>query len=140
MLELADVEVPSEFQGTSFLPLLRGYTPKGWQQSMYYRYWMNEATHNVAAHYGVRTKRYKLIYYYYDGLRQAGVEQGVADIPGVVIEELGSEPEWELFDLDQNPQELNNVYADPTYASVVDDLSNELERLQRYFGDEPYER
>ena len=32
---------------------------------MYYRYWMHNGNdHHVPAHYGVRTERYKLIYYY----------------------------------------------------------------------------
>ena len=39
---------------------------------MYYRYWMHAAHHNVCAHYGIRTLRYKLIYYYGDALGQPG--------------------------------------------------------------------
>jgi hypothetical protein len=93
---------------------------------MYYRYWMHLTHHNVYAHYGVRTLRYKLIYYYADALGQ----------PGAIDD--SKEPEWELFDLEQDPCELNSVYSDPAYADVVKELKAELRRLQEEVGDEPY--
>jgi len=139
LLDLAGVEVPSEFQGASFRSLLGGRVPDGWQQSMYYRYWMNRAHHNVAAHYGVRTKRYKLIYYYYDGLGEPGTEQGTSNPANLPVPELDFEPEWELFDLEKDPHEMKNVYADGEYAQVVKELTAELARLQEKFGDQPYE-
>ncbi|MBN1581861.1 MAG: sulfatase [Anaerolineae bacterium] len=125
-LELAGIPIPEAFQGRSFLPLAQGHTPDGWQTSLYYRYWMHKAHHNVYAHYGVRTLRYKLIYYYSDALGQLGA-----------IDE-SYEPEWELFDLEKDPYELNNVYADPAYADVVAELTDELHRLQAKVGDERY--
>ena len=70
-LELAGVDIPDHYQGHSFTPLLEGETPDDWQTSMYYRYWMHKAHHNVYAHYGVRTHQHKLIYYYSDALGQA---------------------------------------------------------------------
>ena len=125
-LDLAGVPVPEEFQGQSFRPLLNGQTPDDWQQSMYYRYWMHKAHHNVYAHYGIRTRRYKLIYYYSDALGQAGT-----------IDET-YEPEWELFDLGKDPCELNNIYDHPDYQEVVLELKAELHRLQEKAGDECY--
>ena len=126
-LDCAGVDVPSSFQGRSFRPLLQGETPTDWQTSMYYRYWMHGAHHNVCAHYGVRTLRYKLIYYYGDPLGQEG-----AVGPSM-------RPEWELFDLEKDPCELNSVYSDPDYAEVVAELKAELKRLQERVGDVPYE-
>jgi len=122
-LDCAGADIPPSFQGRSFRPLLQGETPKDWQTSMYYRYWMHGAHHNVCAHYGVRTLRFKLIYYYGDPLGQEGA--------------LGptTEPEWELFDLEKDPCELYNVYADPDYAEVVAELKAELRRLQDKVGD-----
>ncbi|MFW6158039.1 MAG: sulfatase-like hydrolase/transferase [Planctomycetota bacterium] len=105
---------------------LRGETPEDWREAMYYRYWMHKRTHNVYAHYGIRTDRYKLIYYYSDPLDQ----------PGAVDE--SHEPEWELFDLEKDPHELNSVYDDPEYADVVAELKGELHRLQAEVGDERY--
>ena len=70
-LDYAGIEAPERFQGRSFRPLLEGSTPADWPQSMYYRYWMHLAHHHVYAHYGVRTHRYKLIYYYADAMGAA---------------------------------------------------------------------
>lgn len=120
-------DVPSGMQGRSFRPLLKGHLPEGWQTSMYYRYWMHGG-HNVYAHYGVRTLRHKLIYYYADGLGQ----------PGTL--DTKEPPEWELFDMEKDPCELNNVYGVPAYADIVTEMKNELHRLQVKLGDEPYFR
>lgn len=125
-LELAGLSVPAGMQGRSFAPILRAETPVDWRESFYYRYWMHKAHHNVYAHYGVRTKRYKLIYYYSDALGQAGA-----------IDE-SYEPEWELFDLQNDPHELHNRFADPAYETVVRELKAELHRLQADVGDERY--
>ena len=136
-LDLAGVPVPDDFQGRSFRPLLNGRTPGDWQQSMYYRYWMHRAHHNVAAHYGVRTRRHKLIYYYYDGCGQPGTDELCIDYP-IPIAPLDLEPEWELFDLEKDPHEMNNVYHDRAYRDVAAELTAELKRLQAQVGDTPY--
>ena len=125
-LDLAGVAIPDEFQGRSIRPLLQGHTPDDWRTAMYYRYWMHKAHHNVYAHYGIRTRRYKLIYYYSDALGQ----------PGAIDETY--EPEWELFDLEKDPYELNNVYHDPAYAEIVRELKAALHRLQEEVGDARY--
>ena len=124
-LDYAGIEVPREMQGTSFRELLNGGRPDGWQTSMYYRYWMHLAHHGVAAHYGIRTLRYKLIYYYGEGLGQ----QGCVDEP--------REPEWEFFDLEKDPRELNNAYNNPAYAEIITELKDEMHRLQANLGDTP---
>ena len=124
-LDYAGVRVPADMQGRSFRQILEGRPPKDWRQSMYYRYWMHLAHHHVPAHYGVRTHRYKLIYYY----GQALGKRGAIDKP--------TEPEWELFDLEKDPREMRSVYSDPAYAGVVRELKAELGRLQRLYGDQP---
>ena len=125
-LDLAEITIPDSFQGSSFRDLWRGETPTDWQQSLYYRYWMHKAHHNVYAHYGIRTRRYKLIYYYADALGQLGA-----------VDE-SYEPEWEFFDLEVDPYELNNLYHDPAYADTIKKLKQELHRLQDCVGDERY--
>jgi arylsulfatase A-like enzyme len=125
-LDLAGLDIPEAFQGTSIRPLLQGHSPDDWQTSLYYRYWMHKAHHNVYAHYGVRTLRYKLIYYYSDAMGQ----------PGAIDETY--EPEWELFDLANDPYELHSVYDDPAYADIVEELKEEMHRLQAELGDERY--
>ncbi len=110
LLEAAGLKVPADMQGRSFLPLLSGKTPPGWRTSMYYRYY-HPGHHNVAAHYGVRTQRYKLIFF--NKLKQ-----------------------WELYDLQTDPREMKNLYNDPAYAKTVEQLKRELQRLKKELKDE----
>lgn len=127
LLEAAGVDVPTEMQGSSAMELLKGNTPEDWQQEVYYRYWMHkDGSHNVYSHYGIRTKRYKLIYYYNDGLGQPGTKDETY------------EPEWELFDLEKDPYEVNNVYDDPQYRDVIAELKDRLHKLQEKVRDQRY--
>jgi arylsulfatase A-like enzyme len=141
-LEAAGVEIPEAMQGRSAGPVLCGRTPKDWQTSMYYRYWMHLGNHFVSAHYGVRTKGYKLIYYYGDGCSQPGTpgSEPFGVFPACRGQDPDEQPprEWELFDLEKDPREMRSVYRDPAYAGVVRDLKAELARLQKQVGDEPY--
>jgi arylsulfatase A-like enzyme len=123
-LDYAMVPIPKDMQGRSIKPLLRGRTPKSWPKSMYYRYWMHGAHFNVAAHFGVRTQRYKLIYYYGKPLNARGAKK--RETP----------PEWELFDLKNDPKEMNNLYGHPAYRSIVKKLRAELVKLRREFEDD----
>ncbi len=108
MLEMAGVTPPGDMQGRSLVPLLKGATPADWRKSHYYQYYEFEANqrtpHMVRRHRGVRTDRYKLIHFY----------------------NLG---EWELYDLQRDPAEMNSVYGDPAYAEVQAKMTAELERL-----------
>lgn len=126
-LELAGIDVPSDMQGSSFAPLLSGSSPDGWQTSMYYRYWMHrDDQHNIFAHYGVRTHDHKLIYFYNDPLDQPGAFGPI------------DPPSWELYDLNADPFEINNVYGNPAYADIQRELEAELARLQSAVGDEAH--
>jgi arylsulfatase A-like enzyme len=126
-VDWAEMDKPEYFQGYSLRPLLGGGCPEDWQQSMYYRYWQHLTCHHVPGHYGVRTKDFKLIYYYGEALGQpVTVDQSVP-------------PEWELFDLRKDPNEMMNVYCDPAYADIVKELKDELHRLQKEVGDTPME-
>ncbi len=127
-LDYAGVPIPAEMQGRSLRPVLEGNTPEDWRTSMYYRYWMHmDSYHNVYSHYGIRTYRYKLIYYYGQALGTTGSK------------EIDAAPEWELFDLEKDPYEINNVYNDPAYADIIPTLKDELHELQRAVGDTPME-
>jgi len=106
-LQIAGLSVPADMQGQSLVPVLTGdgATPADWRKSLYYHYYEYPAVHMVNKHEGVRTSRYKLINFY----------------------ELG---EWELYDLEKDPHEMHSVYADPAYATTVQDLKTELARLR----------
>jgi arylsulfatase A-like enzyme len=111
-LDFAGVSKPADVQGRSIRTLLQGKTPKDWRKSMYYHYYEYPAVHSAKRHYGVRTERYKLIHFYND------------------IDE------WELYDLQKDPDELNNIYNDPAYPDVVKQLKAELSRLREEFRDD----
>lgn len=108
-LEMAGVEIPGDIQGESFLPLLQGESPKDWRNSLYYHYYEYPAEHAVKRHYGVRTEQYKLIHFYQD---------------------IDS---WELYDLEKDPSEMNNIYGNPEYKEIQEDLHRELKRLREYY-------
>jgi arylsulfatase A-like enzyme len=113
-------------QGRSFRKNLEGRAPKDWRKAMYYRYWMhNDADHHVPGHYGIRTDRWKLIYYYGKPLGMKGAQPP------------DTEAAWELYDLRTDPHEMKNLYGDAKYASTVRDLKSQLDRLQRESGDTP---
>jgi len=79
-----------------------------------------------------------VIYYYYEGLGQPGTRDG---LDGRHLGQKGFvalPPEWELFDLDKDPREMNNVYDDSAYNDVVRELTAELHRLQKEAGDKPF--
>ncbi len=129
LLDYAGLPVPAAMQGASWRPLLAsgGAAPAGWRDAVYYRYWMHQTHHGVAAHYGIRTDRHKLIHYYGEALGQ----------PGALDEP--TPPEWELFDLADDPRELRNRYEDPGYAGVRAGLTRRLHDLQAGLGDRPVE-
>ncbi len=122
-LDYAGLKAPADMQGRSLRPLLQGNTPKDWRTSMYYRYWMHLADHGVPAHYGLRTERYSLIYYYGQPLGM----RGAINRP--------TPPEWELFDLQKDPEQMNNVYHNPAHAETVRQLTAELQRRKKEAGD-----
>lgn len=130
ILDFAGVRIPESMQGESLRPLLEGESPAGWRRSVYYAYFENSwqlrnarpdemrdptfryfTPHRVGPHRGVRTDRFKLIEFYSEG------------------------DYWELFDLEKDPHELNNVYGQAGYAEVIRDLKRELQRLRQKYRD-----
>ena len=124
LLALAgDKKPPTEFQGRSFLANLEGNTPDDWPKATYYRYWMHMAHHDNPAHYGIRTSDFKLIFFY-----------------GLPLDAVGAkaeptEPHWELYDLREDPQEMNNVIEEQNYSQVAADLKNRLLQIKARVGD-----
>ena len=110
-LDFAGVAIPDDMQGRSLRSLLQGNAPKNWRTSMYYHYYEYPAVHMVKRHYGIRTERYKLIHFYHD------------------IDA------WELYDLEKDPNELNNVYDNPACADIVKQLKAELQQLRDQYKD-----
>ncbi|MFD1062263.1 sulfatase [Winogradskyella litorisediminis] len=107
LLELANIDTTQKMQGESFVPILEGDTPNDWKQAMYYHYYEFPYWHHVQPHYGIRTQKYTLAHFYYN-----------IDV-------------WELYDLEKDPQQMNNVINDPQYASVVSELKEQLKDLMK---------
>lgn len=127
ILDAAGVESHPRMQGRSFWPDLLGEPVEPPTAGMYYRYWEHDDRfHRAPAHYGYRTKRYKLIYFYNDGLGIPGT--GPFTYP----------PEWELYDLEADPHELRNVAHDPAYRAVRAELERAMWLEQARLGDAPH--
>ncbi|MDB6037635.1 MAG: arylsulfatase family protein, partial [Verrucomicrobiales bacterium] len=110
-MDVAGLHVPSDMQGHSLIPILKGESPANWRTSMYYRYYHDPGHHNTRAHYGVRTETHKLIYYW-------------------------KKDQWELFDLKSDPNELRNIYADSDQKPLIAKLKTELYRLKKELKDD----
>ncbi|MDR1681799.1 MAG: sulfatase [Candidatus Symbiothrix sp.] len=124
-LDYADLRKPDYMQGESFRKNLTGKTPLKWRKSIYYRYWMNnDIWHHIPALYGIRTEHYKLIFYYSKALGMNGAHEN--NLP----------PEWELYDLENDPAEMHNIYNLPENAKLIVHLKKELQKLKKKYGDE----
>lgn len=109
-LDYAGVKAPSDMQGESFRELVAEKTHK-WRDAIYYTYYEYPAIHMVKRHYGIRTDRYKLMHFYYDV------------------------DEWELYDLEKDPNEMRNVYNDPSYAKVKKQMHKKLDKIRKKYND-----
>lgn len=109
-LDYAGVEIPEAIQGMSFRDIVNGKSDE-WRDALYYTYYEFPSVHMVKRHYGVRTERYKLMHFYYD------------------IDE------WEMYDLEKDPSEMNNIYDDPDYADIKENMHQRLEELREKYGD-----
>ncbi len=119
LIELAGEHVPSRMQGTSIQPLLQGRRPENWRTGIYYHYWQHLLHRDVTAHYGIRTHTHKLIYFH-------GLPLGMTEYPPV-------DPDWELFDLQHDPAEMENLYHDPDKSALIKDLKIQLIELKRQY-------
>jgi arylsulfatase A-like enzyme len=109
LLDFTGVEIPEDLQGLSMKPIVLGEEDYSWRDAVYYHYY--ELSFGLVKHYGVRTDRYKLIHFY---------------------EPIDS---WELFDLETDPHEMNNLINDPDYSDVLKDMKVRLEAKQREADD-----
>ncbi len=103
------INYPAGMQGLSFANYLD--TSQSLRTATYYHYFEYPGEHAVKRHYGIRTEKYKLIHYYYD------IDQ------------------WELFDLQKDPNEMMSVYNNPQYTHVKNELTAQLKKMQAGYGD-----
>lgn len=113
-LDLAGIPVPADMQGESMVPLLDSKSKKKWtRNSLYYHFYEYPGEHAVRRHYGVRTKRYKLIKFY------------------------GDVDTWEFYDLKTDPKEMNNLYGNPKYKKVIARMHRELDKVRKKYDVTP---
>lgn len=148
-LDLAGVSKPKELPGRSLTPLFKaGDKVKGWRNSIYYHYYDYPTYHMVRKHDGVRTDRYKLIHFYGEGGLDAVKENKYQRQPGTrehgcmtYLTSLGYfEPKDsavnynELYDLQADPYELNNLYGKPGYEKITKQLQKQLTDYRKSIG------
>ena len=108
-LEIAGLPIPADIQGRSLMPVLKNVRPPAdWRKGIYYAYY-GEATHRVPKHDGVRGDRYKLFY-------------------------LPDTNEWQLFDLETDPQELRSIHEDPEKQDVLAHMKALYQELRGQYG------
>jgi arylsulfatase A-like enzyme len=130
LIEMAGGSVPDYMQGMSFAKTIKGEKQVNWRKGTYYRYWMHLVHHDVPAHLGIRTDNHKLIYYYADHYNPA--KNGTPSMTWKPeSQKIRPTPvAWEFYDLSKDPTESNNLYDDPAYQNVIDDLKLELKELR----------
>ena len=123
LLDYAGAQPLSGTQGQSLRPLLHGENVRNWRDALYYRYWMHRAHFNIPAHLGIRTREFKLIYFYGEACGKKGT------LPQPFA------PAWEFYDLANDPHELRNLINDSMQQDTIRMLKIRLKELQEHYGD-----
>ena len=152
-LALAGVQQPKDMPGRSLVPVLtNGDNVKNWRQSIYYHYYDYPTYHMVRKHDGVRTERYKLIHFYGKGGLDAVPENKYQNVPGTReygtmkgLESIGYfEPKdeavdyCELYDLQADPHEQNNIFGKPGTEKITKQLQRELDKYRKTLAVDEY--
>lgn len=130
IIGLAGGSAPDYMQGKSFIRTLNGEEEIDWRTATYYRYWMHIIHHYVPAHFGLRSKDYKLMFFYGKHYLAEEEHEGHYWKKQYHGEENETPHTWEFYDLKNDPQELHNRYNDPAYREIIAELKSEL-RKQR---------
>ncbi|MEM6642555.1 MAG: sulfatase [Bacteroidota bacterium] len=131
MIQLAGGTVPEYMQGKSFANLIAtGEAPKEWRDYTYYRYWMHLVHHDNPAHFGIRSKEHKLIFYYGDHFdtNRTGKPSMTWKQNSFLVEP--TPVAWEFYDLTRDPEELNNEYDNPAYTEIIATMKAELKKIR----------
>lgn len=135
--QIAGLDLPEDMHGLSLLPLLKGEESPCWRDGVYYHYYEYPAEHAVRKHFGIRTDRYKLIRFYSDSTDAARVGRAWLKDKEKALKEVN---EWELYDLQEDPSEMNNIYGQEGTEELVADLKRRLKTLQAQYGESHFWR
>lgn len=100
-LAYAGLAKPAQMQGNSFLPLFKG-EKIAWRDKAFYEYYWEPDFPQTPTMFGVRTDRYKYIFNY-----------GVWDAN-------------ELYDLKNDPQEVNNLIRSKDHQRIAKELKEQV--------------
>jgi arylsulfatase A-like enzyme len=120
--DYAGAQYPETMQGASFRENLKGNTPVDWRKYGYYRYWEHEPKR--PGHFGIRSQRYTLAFFYGNGFKNNNYQEG---------EKV--DRYWDFFDLQEDPNQLHNAYNDPKYKDVIEEMKNEILKQRQLVGD-----
>jgi N-acetylglucosamine-6-sulfatase len=101
ILELAGMKKPKDMDGASFLPLLKGGNAD-WRKSFIYEYYWERSFPHTPTMFGIRTDKFKHMTYY-----------GIWDTD-------------ELYDLENDPHEMHNLFNLPEYQDMVDNMVKQI--------------
>lgn len=110
ILDIAGAPIPDSMQGLSIKPLLTASMQQLPRKYLYYHYFEFVRDHTVLPHLGIRGERYKLIYFY-------------------------TVNEWELYDLEKDPNEQKNLIHSPGHQELIHTLKLELKKLREQYED-----
>ncbi|MEM8568622.1 MAG: sulfatase [Bacteroidota bacterium] len=102
VLAMAGLQKPPNMDGESFLQILKGETPAGWRERIYYEYFWERPFPQTPTVHAVRTDKYKFIRYY-----------GLWDLN-------------ELYDLENDPYETQNLIRSPQHQEIAKKLRNDI--------------
>ncbi|WP_010135279.1 sulfatase family protein [Ochrovirga pacifica] len=142
IINMAGGKTPEYMQGASFYDILTtGQEPKDWKKETYYRYWMHMAhKHNNPAHFGIRTKDYKLIFFYgrdYNTSRNTEAQEWAHNPASMSY--FNTPPAWEFYDLKKDPKEMNNLYGNDQYKEIIKELKDRLKKLRTKVKEEDHQ-
>ena len=135
--------------GISLKALLHGQSPK-WRSYLFTGFHLH-SNHNPWPQRAVRGERYKLIYNPLAGEVNPGYaftmgkkffdapeEQLLAEAPAHIrkaYQLMQRPPRYELYDLEEDPHEFNNLAGDPDCSQILQRLRSALEQWQKASGD-----
>jgi N-sulfoglucosamine sulfohydrolase len=147
ILDFAGVrDAETQFHGRSFLPVIEQKNPAGWDET-----YASHTFHEITMYYPmrvVRGRKYKLIWNIAHGLDypfasdlwasatwQGVMERGDKYYGKRTVEAYLKRPEFELYDLEQDPHEVVNLADNPDYSKVLEEYKGKLKKMQEQTGD-----
>jgi N-sulfoglucosamine sulfohydrolase len=132
----------SDFHGRSLLPILAQEEPKDWDEIC-----LSHTFHEVTMYYpmrAIRTRRYKLIWNIASGLEypfasdlwnsktwQACLTSGIKTYGKREVQNYLHRPAFELYDLENDPDEIHNIANDPGSKDILSELTGRIKEFQK---------